>query len=276
MSAARQPTFISFGEILYDVFPDGARLGGAPLNLAVHLHRLGAESVMISAVGDDPEGRNALAELKRQGLPCDCVATVPWRTGRVDVELDSDKVPSYRFLADCAYDHIPFPDAPISSPDVFCFGSLAQRGEASRRTLWRILDSIDSTIFFDVNLRQDFYSKEVLERSLRAADFVKLNEEELRVLSALFRIPETCDAIAEKFDLELVIRTLGPEGCEAWRRGTSIKVPAVPVKVVSTVGAGDAFSAAFLYEIESGASLLDAANAGSRLAAEIAAQTSAF
>ncbi len=279
MNDANAPTIISFGEILYDVFPDGARLGGAPLNLAVHLHRLGANAVMVSAVGDDSAGRSAISELRRQGLPVDYVAILPDHpTGRVDIVLDAKKVPSYRFLSDCAYDAVSLPEKPLPRADAFCFGSLAQRGCASRRTLRRLLDEIaqDSTIFFDANLRQDFYSKEILEESLLAADILKLNEEELQVIAKLFGISADCASLADAFNLDVVIRTLGARGCEVLRGDERIAVPAVPVRVVSTVGAGDAFSAAFLRRILSGATLQDAAEAGARLASEVATRLGAF
>lgn len=279
MNDANAPTIVSFGEILYDVFPDGARLGGAPLNLAVHLHRLGANAVMISAVGDDSAGRDALSEMRRLGLSADHVAILPDRpTGRVDVVLDAEKIPAYRFLPDCAYDAVPFPEAPLPRADAFCFGSLAQRGCVSRRTLRRLLDELapGATIFFDANLRQDFYSKEILEESLRAANILKINEEELPVIANLFHLPADCASLADAFGLDVVVRTLGAQGCEILRGDDRIAVPAVPVRVVSTVGAGDAFSAAFLRRLLSGATLRDAAEAGARLASEVATRLGAF
>ena len=161
---------VSFGEVLFDIFDDGARLGGAPLRRAVHLHRLGVESLLVSAVGQDTLGDVAIQEIAREGLPVDHVARVPQPTGSVTVSLNEAKVPAYRFLRDCAYDYIPVPKLDLSELDLFCFGTLAQRGEASRSTLRRLLSGIRCRVFCDVNLRQDFYSKEILEHSLAAAD----------------------------------------------------------------------------------------------------------
>jgi len=267
---------ISFGEVLYDVFPDKACLGGAPLNLAVHLHRQGADVKLISAVGDDDLGLLARDGILEQGLSDEFVFKVPQATGRVTVMLDEDKVPSYVFSADCAYDHIPFPESLELKADLFCFGSLAQRGEESRRNLWRILDRVDARIFCDVNLRQNFFSREILERSLSVADLVKLNDEELPVIAEMFGITASCEAVAKRFGIETIIQTLGPEGCEVWHDGETVTVPAAPAKVVSTVGAGDSFSAAFIYHYLSGKSIRDSAVEGNLLAARVAEQPGAF
>ena len=192
---------VSFGEVLFDIFDDGARLGGAPLNLAVHLHRLGVESLLVSAVGQDTLGDVAIQEIVREGLPVDHVARVPQPTGSVTVSLNEAKVPAYRFLRDCAYDYIPVPKLDLSELDLFCFGTLAQRGEASRSTLRRLLSGIRCRVFCDVNLRLDFYSKEILEHSLAAADVVKLNDDELPVIASMFGIEPESGAVAKRFGL---------------------------------------------------------------------------
>ncbi len=270
------PRIVTFGEILFDVFPDGAHLGGAPLNLSVHLHRQGAEVQVISAVGADEYGRQALAELRRQGLSTDAVATLDLPTGAVMIELDERKVPAYRFLEDCAYDHIPVPDALWRQADLFCFGTLSQRASESRGALRKILEQVSAPVFCDVNLRQQFFSKSLLQDSLLSTDWLKLNDEELPVIAELFGIPAEVEALAERFSLSLVIETLGPRGCEVWHAGKRIHSPAVPATIVSTVGAGDAFSAAFLYAWLTGHTMEEAATAGNLLAAKVAGQTGAF
>ena len=270
------PRIISFGEILFDVFEDGAHLGGAPLNLAVHLHRLGAQVQLISAVGEDELGDKAIRQIIREGLSASCIARIPQPTGTVTVGLNQAKVPSYRFLSDCAYDCIPEPGMKLENPDLFCFGTLAQRGEVSRNTLTKLLKTVSCRVFCDVNLRQNFYSREILERSLDAADLVKLNEDELPVIASLFKIVPDCAVLAERFCLETVILTLGPEGCQIHHQGRSFSSPAWPTQIVSTVGAGDAFSAAFLSSILSGDPIETAAVKGNRLAAEVASIASAF
>ena len=265
-----------FGEVLFDVFPDGARLGGAPLNLAIHLHRLGAEAMLLSAVGEDELGDRALREIVRQGVDTTRIVRVPRPTGSVKVTLDEAKIPSYCFLSDCAYDFIPRPEMDFSGFDLFCFGTLAQRGASSRSTLRKIFPGISCKIFCDVNLRQNFYSKEILEESLRISHLAKLNDEELEVISRLFGIAPQLDAVAERFQLETVILTLGPQGCEVWNEGRSVFSPACPAEVVSTVGAGDAFSAGFLYHYLSGSGIEIAAQAGNQLAAKVASLPGTF
>lgn len=272
----KQLRILSFGEVLFDVFEDGARLGGAPLNLAVHLHRLGVEASLVSAVGQDTLGDVAIQEIVREGLPTDHIARVPQPTGTVTVTLDEAKVPAYNFLRNCAYDYIPVPKMDLSELDLFCFGTLAQRGEASRGTLRKLLGEVTCKIFCDVNLRQDFYSKEILEHSLSAADLVKLNDDELPVIASLFGLEPAGSAVAERFGLETVILTLGPDGCEIWDGGKTFVSPAYPAEVVSTVGAGDAFSAGFLFHCLSGHRVEIAAAEGNRLAAEVAAIPGAF
>lgn len=274
--AGRKLRIVSFGEILFDIFEDGAHLGGAPLNLAVHLHRLGAESLLISAVGQDELGDSALKTIAKEGLPLDYIAQVPRPTGSVTVSLNEAKVPIYNFLVDCAYDYIPVPESKLPELDLFCFGTLAQRGTRSRAALGQLLSKVHCRIFCDVNLRQDFYSKEILEQSLMAADIVKLNEDELPTIASLFGIEAESGAVAKRFNLSTVILTLGPAGCEIWHEEKTFHSPACPVEVVSTVGAGDAFSAGFLFNYLSGASLETAAAAGNKLAAEVAALPGAF
>ncbi len=266
----------SFGEVLFDIFDDGAHLGGAPLNLAVHLHRLGAESILVSALGRDALGDAAVQAIAAEGLSVDHVARVPQPTGSVTVSLDEKKIPTYHFLSDCAYDYIPVTGIDMSGLDLFCFGTLAQRGPESRSTLRKLLDNAPCKVFCDVNLRQDFYSREILEYSLSAADIVKLNDDELPVIASMFGLESDSGAVARRFGLDTLILTLGPAGCEIWHDGEKTASPACPVNVVSTVGAGDAFSASFLFHYLSGHRIEIAAAAGNRLAADVASIPGAF
>ena len=265
-----------FGEILFDVCEQDARLGGAPLNLAVHLHRLGAETTLISAVGQDRPGDDAIRKIADEGIDTGRIARVSHPTGRVNVTLDKAKIPSYCFLPECAWDFIPVPSAIPVTPDLFCFGTLAQRGEVSRGTLRTLLAGLECKKFCDVNLRQNFYSKSILEESLAVSDLAKLNDEELEIIARLFNIEPHPEALAERFRLDTVILTLGPRGCEVWNAGNTIYAPACPAHVVSTVGAGDAFSAGFLFHFLSGSGLKAAAEEGNRLAAQVAALPGAF
>ena len=255
------PRVVSFGEILFDVIEGVPCLGGAPLNLAVHLHRQGAETTLISAVGADPLGRSALKQIQEFGLDTGSIAVLEkFPTGTVTVSLDERKVASYQFASDTAYGEV----------DLLCFGTLAQRSEESRTALARLRKSMDCLFFYDVNLRQNFYSKEIVGESLESADVVKLNEEEFPVLASMFGVEENLETFARRFGLQMVLRTLGPDGCDLYAEGRIIHSPAYPVKVVSTVGAGDSFSAAFLYRWLTGETLEKALEAGNRLAAEVA------
>lgn len=275
-TAHNPPRVVSFGEILFDVIGGVPYLGGAPLNLAAHLRKQGAETTLISAVGNDPLGRDALGQIGKLGLDTGTIAVLDgFPTGTVTVLLDERKVAAYDFAMDTAYDHIPVPGFD-TEVDLFCFGTLAQRSPESRGTLARLREMLDCLFFYDVNLRQDFYSKEIIEESLYSADIVKLNEDEFPVLAAMFGLPDDPEELRRRFGLQMVLLTLGPEGCDLYSSGGVIHSPAVPVKVVSTVGAGDSFSAAFLYHYLTGSTLNEALTAGNLLAAKIAGQKGAI
>ncbi len=267
---------VSFGEVLFDIIGGEPFLGGAPLNLAAHLCRQGAQTALVSAVGNDVLGRNALEQIRKIGLDIHAITTLSdYPTGTVTARLDENKVATYDFAADTAYDHISLPQIDTDI-DLFCFGTLAQRSPESRETLRKLRSSLDCLFFYDVNLRQNFYSREILEESLNAADIVKLNEDEFPVLASMFGLPDDPEAFRRHFGLLFVLLTLGPDGCDLYADSGRIHSPAVPVKVVSTVGAGDSFSAAFLYHYLTGSSLADALAAGNRLAAKIAGQKGAI
>ena len=273
----KRTKIISFGEILYDVFPDSSHLGGAPLNFAVHCHRNGADIQLISAVGDDEPGHNAVKRISELGIDTGSIALLKDKeTGKVTITLDENSIPTYTFDSDCAYDHIPVPENFSADADVFCFGLLAQRNPASRSALFKLLDNFDGKVFCDVNLRQDFYSAELLDASLRRADIVKLNEDELPVITELFGIVCTPQALADHFGLEMVIYTLGADGCQIYSGSETITLPAAPARVVSTVGAGDAFSAAFLTSYLGGNDIKSSAEAATQAAARTTEITGAF
>ena len=268
------PVIVSFGEILFDVIEGNPHLGGAPLNLAVQLKRQGADASIISSVGRDPLGDTVFSALEQYGMDTAYVHRSDYPTGSVTVTLDDAKVPCYKFLNDCAYDHIETDYS--GNPDLFCYGTLSQRSEVSRSTLHRLWDSLQTRFFYDVNLRQDFYSKERIRESLLHADIVKINDEEFRVLCQLFDLPSEPSAMTDRFGLDVLILTMGPDGCRVSSKGRTVHSPAVPVKVVSTVGSGDAFSAAFLYHYLKGEDLPVCADAGNALAAKVAGQAGAI
>ena len=268
---------ISFGEILYDVFPDSSHLGGAPLNFAVHCHRNGASVQLISAVGNDTPGKNAVSRIAELGIDTSSIAVLDDKeTGKVTITLDENSIPTYTFDSDCAYDHIPLPENFAADADVFCFGLLAQRNPASRKTLFDLLDRFKGKVFCDVNLRQNFYSSELLDESLKRANIAKLNEDELPVITKLAGISCSLQALADHFGLEMVIYTLGAAGCRIYSENSTITLPAAPAKVISTVGAGDAFSAAFLTSCLAGNDIKTSAENATLAAAKITEITGAF
>ena len=284
---------VAFGEILWDVIDGVPHIGGAPFNFAAHAARCGMKSAIVSAVGDDALGRRALAEAKRLGVDVSMVGVHPsLPTGTVNVTL-ADGIPSYEIVRPVAWDEItgdaaawghaalscndgragsPLPAADF--PRAFYFGTLAQRSPVSAATLGRLLDACASSlVFFDVNLRQDYWSAELVEKGLSHTDILKVNDEEMRTLGFA---PES---LFDRFPrLKTVVETRGAAGCRVTSRdGEAFDSPAIADgPVVDTVGAGDSFSAAFLAAVLRGESLASAAEAGNRLAGKVAARAGAI
>lgn len=243
---------LSFGEILWDVIGDIEHLGGASFNLAAHLSRLGNETAIVSAVGVDARGDKIKAEIKRLGVNDEYMQTNEFPTGYVQVELDKLGKPTYTIHENVAYDNI----SQINSNedfDCFCFGTLAQRNQGSRDSLYQFLENSKiKHVFYDVNLRQNYYSRDLIEKSLQFATIVKLNDEEVIELSKLLfqenlSEDDFAKKIIEKFDLEIVIVTRGGDGCAVYSSGEKVEVPGIKIVIKDTVGAGDAFSAGFLH-----------------------------
>jgi Sugar kinases, ribokinase family len=249
---------LSFGEILWDIFSDSRCLGGAPLNVSGHFARLGVDSAIVSAVGDDELGGEALRMMAAEGIDTGFVselAGVP--TGITTVSLQNG-IPSYAFNEPCAWDRIAVNSAAIKKIiatewDVFCFGTLAQRSKESEKTLHEILENITTKeIFFDVNLRKEFYSREIIDYSILHSSIVKMNDEEWPVLAALLAPASVCeeasfcDWLVMKYKLRGVLVTKGKKGVSAYFDGKTRSQAPGNVPVMDTVGAGDSFSAAFL------------------------------
>lgn len=247
---------VGLGEILWDVFPEGARLGGAPANFASHAASLGGERVnvsIISSVGDDELGQNALERLSGQGLDTSLVERSERPTGRVLVSLDEDGKATYDFAADSAWDRLQWNESLrklASRSDAVCFGSLGQRSDVSRNTIQRFVATMapDSIRVFDINIRPPFVDEAVIKESLRLANVLKLNDEELGLLAEMFDVSASSDQamleeIAERFDLTAAALTQGANGSLLIRGNEISKVPAVQTTVVDTVGAGDSFTA---------------------------------
>lgn len=259
---------IGLGEVLYDVLPQGAKLGGAPANFAFHASQFGYEAMAVSAVGNDILGDHALKTFDENGLKY-IIPRVPYPTGTVNVTLNESGVPTYTFTPDVAWDHIPFTpemEAVAREARAVCFGSLAQRSPVSRETINKFLEMTpeDCLRVFDVNLRGNFYNKEVLQQGVRHADILKINDEELIVIGRMFDYPgldmeEKCRIIMHRYNLKMVVLTCGTNGSYVFARDgfTSFK-PTPKVEVADTVGAGDSFTGAFTASILSGKSIGEA------------------
>ncbi|MCR5085307.1 MAG: hypothetical protein K6A65_07405 [Succinivibrionaceae bacterium] len=245
---------VGLGEVLFDVFGEEAKLGGAPANFAFHLGQMGIAGTVVSAVGDDALGRRAREELGARGL-AGHLATVPFPTGRVDVRVDAQGVAAYDFLAGTAYDNLPLTDrllALAATTDVACYGSLAQRSAVTSATIGAFLRAMPkgSLRVFDVNLRCDFYSERVITSTLALSNFFKCNEDELPVLAKLLGMPADSAgfgaALTERYGIDGFIYTQGGEGSEIFLNGERSWLPSKRVQVVDTVGAGDSFTATLI------------------------------
>ena len=253
---------LSFGEIIWDVYPDGKALGGAPLNFALHSARLGAETFIISAVGDDMIGKEALELIKARGVSTAYVKTNTHPTGRCDVTLDENKIPTYSLMRNASYDFIDISDEEFKTIaeaklDAICFGTLIQRNEKSRKTLHRLIESVHfDTVFCDINLREGNYDKESVLFCLKNANVLKVSLEEAPCLTSLGIYPIPCKSTPQMLakvlfssfeNLDTILLTDGEHGAYCFNEDyVSLFSPAKRVSVVSTVGAGDSFGAAWL------------------------------
>lgn len=251
------------GEILWDMLPDGKQLGGAPANFAYHVSRLGGEGVAISAVGDDAPGKEIRDVLVSKNLDS-VLAVADAPTGYVKVTMGAGGVPSYEITENVAWDNIPFTDGMrcvAEQARAVCFGTLAQRSEASRRTIRQFIAAMpeDSLKVFDINLRQNYYDKELICSSLELSDILKINDDELEIVSGMLSLSgtqtERCRAIAAAFNQRLVILTRGSMGSDVITGDTVHTIVPEKIEVVDTVGAGDSFTAAFVTSYLDGCSI---------------------
>ena len=260
---------VGMGEALWDVLPEGKKIGGAPANFAYHVSQFGFDSRVVSAVGRDELGDEILKVFKEKNLKTQ-IEQVDYPTGTVQVTLDGEGVPCYEIKEGVAWDNIPFTDELkrlALNTRAVCFGSLAQRNEVSRATINRFLDTmpdIDGQLkIFDINLRQDFYTKEVLRESFKRCNILKINDEELITISRMFGYPgidlqDKCWILLGKYNLKMLILTCGINGSYVFTPGNVSFQPTPKVEVADTVGAGDSFTAAFISSIRKGKSVAEA------------------
>jgi len=238
-----------FGEILWDIFGEEKKIGGAPFNFGAHVKKLGGEVNLVSAVGKDELGRLAVDEAKSLGLSVESIAEVDYPTGHCLVTLNNG-TPSYNLVRDVAYDNIPKPNDGVYTASTLYFGTLAQRSGASLATLNSLLNGKYDEVFFDINIRQSYYSKEMIDNSLKHTTIFKVSREEIGVLNIDDTLEKICVKLSEQYkNLKLIIVTLDKDGAFVYNcKDGEIKYSPKPKsKVVSTVGAGDSFSACFIY-----------------------------
>jgi fructokinase len=257
---------VGLGEVLWDLLPERTCLGGAPANFAYITTLMGDQGIVASRVGEDSRGLEALRRMEELGLDIDHVETDREHpTGTVKVELDGKGVARFEIAHPVAWDFLQWtPDWQrlAENVDAVCFGSLAQRSEESRATVRNFLRATPpgTVKVFDVNLRQSYYSAEVLEESMRLADIVKLNDDELPKIMSLAKFPHKDDVssaqrLISTYDLKLLCLTRGGRGSLLVRNGDASEHPGFRVPVADTVGSGDAFTAGLVHEYLQGASL---------------------
>ena len=276
---------VGIGELLWDLFPEGKRLGGAPLNFCCHAQQLGAESYPVSAIGGDDLGMEIRDILSAKGMAEDFVAEdADWPTGTVGIVLDGQGKPTYEIHESVAWDALPMSgklESLAQKTDAVCFGSLAQRNPLSRSTIQAFLRAMrpDALRIFDVNLRQKFYSKKIIDESLRHANILKLSDEELPVLAEMFGLIGTgqdqLTDLMDRFDLQLIAYTRGADGSLLVAPDAVSDHPGYPVVVANSVGAGDSFTAALCMGRLNGNALDDINEYANRVATFVCSQTGA-
>ena len=280
----KKPIIIGIGELLWDVLPTGKKAGGAPVNFAYHASRFGAEAYAISAIGNDPLGDEILTEIDRIRIPY-IVERVDYPTGTVIVEL-RDGIPNYTIIEGVAWDHIPLTDEMkllASRADAVCFGTLAQRSEESRITIQPLLSHVPEAALrvYDINLRQHYYSRELIVASLRHCNVFKINDEELDLLRSLFNLEsdtlhDFCRRFVAMYNLRYLILTAGADYSAVFTPEGESFIDTPRVEVVDTVGAGDSFTGTFIASVLDGRPLAEAHRLAVDHAAYVCTQAGAW
>lgn len=283
----RKNYVVGIGEALWDILPEGKKLGGAPANFAYHVSQFGLQSRVVSAIGDDRLGNEILENFQDKGLHS-LIEKVAYPTGTVQVELDAVGVPCYDIKENVAWDNIPFTDKLkqlAGKTRAVCYGSLAQRNVVSRETINAFLDAMPDGKgqykVFDINLRQGFYTKEILCSSMERCNILKINDEELVTVSRMFGYPgidlqDKCWILLAKYNLEMLILTCGVNGSYVFTPGNVSFVETPKVQVADTVGAGDSFTAAFISAVLKGKTVTEAHQLAVNVSAHVCTQNGAM
>ena len=283
MTENKQPVIIGIGELLWDMLPSGKRAGGAPINFVYHATQMGADGYAVSAVGKDASGDEILSELEKNGIK-HCITRNDYPTGYVKVVLNNG-IPSYDIVEDVAWDHLtvsPESVALVKTADAVCYGTLASRHAESRAAVETLLSAAPDRAlrFFDVNLRQNYYSRELIEKLLGKANIFKINDDEIVVLKDLFGLTgepdDVCRAFIDRFGLKYMIFTAGEKFSAIYTETQKSRLPTPKVDVADTVGAGDSFSGAFVYNILTGKSLEQAHRSAVDIAAFVSTKSGAW
>ena len=278
---------VGMGEVLWDMLPEGKKIGGAPANFAYHVSQYGFDGYVVSAVGDDKLGNEILESFNNRRLNY-LIQRVPYPTGTEQIELDEAGIPCYEIKENVAWDNIPFTvdlEKLAKKTRAVCFGSLAQRNTVSRETINRFLDVMSDAAgqyrVFDVNLRQGFYDKEILCNSMKRCNILKINDEELIAVSRMFEYPgidleDKCRALLSEYGLEILILTCGVNGSYVFTRENVSFVNTPKIEVADTVGAGDSFTATFISAILKGKSIREAHELAVEVSAYVCTQNGAM
>ena len=276
---------VGLGEALWDVLPDGKKLGGAPANFAYHAAQFGLDTIAISALGEDKLAEETIDALKEHNLNY-LMPRVPYPTGTVQVTLTGDGIPTYDIKENVAWDNIPLTDEMLEvakNARAVCFGSLAQRNVVSRENIHKFLDATpdDCVKIFDINLRQQFYTKEVIKESLKRCSILKINDEELVLIGRMFGYPgldieNKCWLILGKYNLDMLVLTCGTNGSYVFTPGQMSFQETPKVEVADTVGAGDSFTGSFVGSILNGKPVPEAHKTAVQVSAFVCTQNGAM
>ena len=277
---------LAFGEVLWDIVGGKAYLGGAPFNLAAHCSKIGLQSYLISAVGSDFLGTSILKSLEDNHIHKDFISKSSLPTGAVNVVLDQNGSPSYTIYEDVAWDNIVLDDQLFATLlqtkwDVFCFGTLAQRNAISHNTLMKILDNLDAQhIFFDINLRQNYFDRDSIIKSLEYSTIVKLNDDEAVFLdNYLFNtnrsLEEFANCFISTYGIEVLCITKGADGAAIYTKDEKYIIPGIKIAVADTIGAGDSFCAGFLSAFLAHKTLPECGSLAVQVASFVASQAGA-